>query len=739
MQMGANCPSAVPCLLRGCIEAFVAASDDNNKAHSTIVRTAKSGVRALATGLSRRESIRARRMLQESEVMVDIQLELAIGQDPIAVACLLNKNFSLYAVSDQKGLSKETDELLQCEGVTQRTSDTLSEASSRPMATPPSPHLSVRSKNNSMKRLLEDNSAMRRKAFMCILDELQSCCVEGNPTILSGRTSLLLRAFSFLLLFGGSWKDKPFGDSFMLDLVMNSLSALWNATFKDVNDSGKSAVPGRSENDDYYRILVCTHLSMYARLALNAVDEQVVLIGAANKCLDRVFDNRSLSRKSDVFLCRIALLLKSHNGSGLLGMILQNLTESCCEFSVYETAMEEGFSMTCDAACALSNLDSIIEKGVLEAAATEDLSALLEYVPTEKSCQEANEFIQSVLVDPKKSIKALCSDGICELFRSAMTAIKTSERNAVPCILPVALQSLSLNIDWRKDGTRMSQPLLESQYLLQTLFSLYFVDDNSSESPFAIDPRDLPLKETLELVRILSEDHNVAPEIETELQRLVEKLAPEVSFQMDTASVLEKRSGEDFIASGSVQAIRLAHSKALRDAIRDCMRNKSKDPSGVFAEKAYTSASRNLTFANLTLIAVQALLSPPNVPPPFMSFPGLCRDPLALLKAPLSVWRCKGLRRIALHTLSHLLRANDSIITSVSPSEEVTAEILMSRDAIVVKCLIMASTGDGFGKDRLHPLSDFMVTDMVREMAAKHSGLVAQLISRGRNDTMVDW
>ena len=543
--MGANCPSAVPCLLRGCIDAFAAASHDDIKAHAAIVRTAKLGVRALATSLSHRESIRARTILQQSDVMVDVQLELALDQDPVAAACLLNKNFSTYAVLDQKDIPKETDEFLQCEGAMQRSSDVLPEASSKLLAIQLSSQLSTRSKkDDSLKRLLEDNSALRRKAFTCILDELQNCCVAGNPTILSGRTSIFLRAFSFLVLFGGSWKDEEIGNSFLLDRAMNVLSALRNAIFKDASE--QSTVPGTSENDNYYQYLVCTYLLIHARVAITTGYKQGLLADAASKCLDRVFDNRSLSLKSDVFSSKIALLLKAHNGSEVLDVILHNLTERNCEFAAHDAAMDDGFSRTCEAACALSNLNSIIESGISVAAATEDLSALLQYIRTEGSFQQADEFVRSVLLDPKKSIKALCSDGICELFRSAVTNTKTNERNAVPCILPLALQSLSLKIDWRKDGTRLSQPLLESQYLLQTLFSLYFVDDKPSGSPFAIDPRDLPLKETLELVRILSEEHNVAPGIEAELQCLVEKLAPEISFQVDTALALERSASPNF-------------------------------------------------------------------------------------------------------------------------------------------------------------------------------------------------
>lgn len=97
------------------------------------------------------------------------------------------------------------------------------------------------------------------------------------------------------------------------------------------------------------------------------------------------------------------------------------------------------------------------------------------------------------------------------------------------------------------------------------------------------------------------------------------------------------------------------------------------------------------------------------------------------------------MRRIALYSLSCLLEANQSIISSTVLTEEVASELLVSRDSLVIKCLIMASVGSGFVKDGLNPFTDSMLIAMVRGMVSRHIGLVAQLTKQGRNDMIVDW
>jgi hypothetical protein len=85
-RMGANSPNAVACLVRGCIDA-VAAGD----ATESTVATAKESVRRLAK-LSPWVAARIRGMLESS--MLDVQLELALEQDALEAACLLNQHLA---------------------------------------------------------------------------------------------------------------------------------------------------------------------------------------------------------------------------------------------------------------------------------------------------------------------------------------------------------------------------------------------------------------------------------------------------------------------------------------------------------------------------------------------------------------------------------------------------------------------------------------------------------------------
>jgi hypothetical protein len=327
---------------------------------------------------------------------------------------------------------------------------------------------------------------------------------------------------------------------------------------------------------------------------------------------------------------------------------------------------------------------------------------------------------------------------MCDLVKAAVAAVKTQEGAAIPCVLPLQLQSLSLEIDWRKDGRRLSQLAIESQYILQLLYCMCFLEEVPT-SPFAIDPRDFPLAETLELAKLLLKQNRGISKTESELHHQIEQVAPEVSSQIDLALTGASSKGADAESHSSVQSMRRAHCDALSSSIRECKRNSSRDPSGLLAEQSFVLAGQLLTSLELTVTAVQALVCQPNMPLPFLTYSGLCRDPLILLKAPLAVWRCRGLRRIALFSLATLLRANDGIIASASPTEGVSSELVMSRDAIVAKCLIMASLGGEIGKEHLRPFTDSALIAMVREMVARHVGLVAQIVRQEHNDAIVDW
>jgi hypothetical protein len=676
-SMASNCPSAVPALLRGCIDAYTIAMRDDTKAHTAITNTAKASVRKLA-GLSYRESVRVQSVLQQSKVMLDVQLELALEHDPIIAASICNSYFS------------------QC--VMNATPD----------------------------EWFEEKPLLFSKCFTCFNKAL------SDSRRITGRSIVLLRALSFLSLVGGTWKRKH--DLLTPTLIVDAckeLVALCDATFNKLIDAS-SEKPPKSENDDLFCHLLCACLSVHAR-AILSLENGSSTKESIDKCLIRVFDLPSISLQSDVVLSKFACLLKANRGNEVCHVALEALTKKSGCY-IRDKALDEGFLETSRSICSSPNIDSIIERGITDAAAMVDSSALIQYVNIEGSYNELERFVRSILDDASKCSIAIRSDDVCDIIKSCITAVKMNQGSTIPFVLPVQLQALSLKIDWRKGESRMSQPALESKYLLRLLYGLYFYVEEPT-SPFVIDPRDLPLKESLELADTLVYDVAV---FKSELACLIEQVAPEVSSQI-SMSPIDDTAFTLGVEPSSPQSRRRAQCDRLSDAVREVRRDMMRDTSGTIAEKSFVLASLELSLSDLIVTAARALLGSPTRPLPFMTYSGLCRDPLVLFKAPLQVWRNSGLRRIALYTLSCLLQANRSIVVSTAFTEEVASELLVCRDTLVVKCLITAAIGGGTGKDSLSPFTDSTLIAMVRGMVAKNVGLVAQLAKEGRNEAIMDW
>lgn len=727
-RMGANDPLAVPCLLRGCIDAFTSAIDDAIS-HLSITNCAKNSVRALA-GLSHRESHRVRSTLQQFKVMVDVQLELAIGQDAIAVACLLNEHLSHCVHVRQDGTTKIADRR-QADASTRLASDSLSDIPYSRMRAYQSMDSEIdRTKATSLDALFKDNEGLLKQSTTCILNAVGDL-VETNPFVL-GHTILILRALSFLLLFGGTWKSDSVNDmlgSNTFGDAAKELVQLWSAIFPATSDARDGIAPN-SEKDQCFRLLVCTCLITHARAA-SACEGDDLNIQEAKKCLECIFQHQRISLRSSVFVSRFAALLKLQDGARVYSLVLETLTGETS--TTRDEILEDAFSKTCRVLSSCLDLDSAMAGGTTDAAAMEDWSALLLSAELYGSYNPVEELVQSILNDPLKCKKAIHSYRVDDLIQAAVVAIVKHEHVGMPHILPVQLQSLALKIDWRENDKRTSQPSLESQFLLQLFYCLYFLEQEPT-SPFSIDPREFPLKEAIHLCKSTG-DHSVLAHLECRMKELIERLAPEVCSQIDLP--LTRKSFTTLYDSLSIQSARHVLCRELSECIRACKREQNEDPSGCEAEHVFAYTSRQLAPYELQVIAVRSLLASPNVPLPFVTYNGLCKDPLAVLKAPLSVWRCKGLRRIALFVLSHLLETNEIIIVNASPTKGAALELLASRDAIVVRSLIMAAVGVTSGKEWLSPFYCPVTISMIRSMVAKRHGLLALLVKQGQNDTLI--
>jgi hypothetical protein len=727
-RMGANDPLAVPCLLRGCIDAFTSATDDA-RSHSSIANSAKASVRALAH-LSHRESHRVRSTLQRSKVMVDVQLELALGHDSIAVACLLNDHLSHCVQVRQDELTNTADHR-QGEASTQFASDSLSDISrSRIDAYQSTDSQIARTKATSLEALFKDNQSLLRQSITCILNAVGDL-VETNPSVF-GHTILILRALSFVLLFGGTWKSDSVNDmlgSNIIGVAAKKLVTLWSAFLSATSDKSDGITP-KSENGQCFRLLVCACLITHARAA-SACQDDDLNIQDAKKGLEYMFEHQCISLRSKVFVSRCSALLKLRDGARVYSLVLETLTGETS--TTPDETLENAFLETCKVLSARLDLDSAIARGTTDAAAMEDLSALLLSVELYGSHNQVDELVQRILNDPLKCDEAIHSYRVDDLIQVAVVAVTKHERVGMPHILPLQLQSLALKVDWKENGRRTSQPSLESQFLLQLLYGMYFLHQEPT-SPFAIDPREFPLKEALHWCKS-TVDHRELAHLECRMKELIERLAPEVGSQIDLP--LTRKAFTASYDSLSIQSVRHALCHELSECIRACKRDQNEDPTGCEAEHVFAYTSRQLAPYELQVTAVRSLLASPNVPLPFITSNGLCKDPLAVFKAPLSVWRCKGLRRIALFVLSHLMETNEIIILKASPTEGAALELLASRDALVVRCLIMAAVGVSSRKECSSPFHCSVTIAMIRSVVAKRHGLVALLVKQEQNDTLI--
>lgn len=152
-------------------------------------------------------------------------------------------------------------------------------------------------------------------------------------------------------------------------------------------------------------------------------------------------------------------------------------------------------------------------------------------------------------------------------------------------------------------------------------------------------------------------------------------------------------------------------------------------------EQLFLQTKFRVCEADLYRTVTNAFLALPRCPPPNYSFHLLCRDPIVCLKFPLSVWRCKSLRKIALSVLEALLRSNDAITLEESKIDDSAFELLVARDAIVVRCLLAVLHGG----DTKSLVVCSMTTGFIRWLIQGRSGLVALLVKQSLLERDLDW
>lgn len=267
--------------------------------------------------------------------------------------------------------------------------------------------------------------------------------------------------------------------------------------------------------------------------------------------------------------------------------------------------------------------------------------------------------------------------------------------------------------------------------MIQLLYALLFREKviGKTPSPFVINPRAFPLKEVLCFVTKDSRDRGADEKriLLHTLENLVSSHCPDVLIQVNN-----EKLGPGDTSVGVLGDITPA---TLYQAIRDCLEDETKDPSGIRAEKIYMICCSLCNTDALVTTVCDAVLSSMHSQRKVLNYLHLCKDPLVLLKAPASAWKCNGVRMLMLKTLCHLMKANESIAIESSKTSlrgQVVTEFLAARNVIIARCLLLAQTD-------LSRQFDALSNNMIRSLISRFPGITAALLKYDLDDDSITY
>jgi hypothetical protein len=726
-RMGANCPASVPSLLRGCIEAYSAAILHGN---TSIANVAKQGTMALSQ-LSTREQSRVQAALLTSGVMMDVQLKLSMAHDPTSAVCLLVQHLS----NDQNALPSnmlDSQQQIVQDKTQQPSGDNSSDFRSREREYGPI----TRGKEPTLNQLLQDSPALLKHTLEFLKTELSKAAESPENGMPKGRLCLLFKACGWVLLSSpvNMSSIAASGIAALLEAMVPELQSLLLFFKKDLPEQERP--PEESALDRAFALLHCAIIFTLARLFQIRHTEET--IGKCFALTEDMLSFLSISRRSDGLISRITCLLKSNNSFGLFTDVMETLTDRKSQdqgrLRISFLAIESGLQSLCEK----TKKDSMDVEGEKDSCenVNDSLSTLLLEVQEELDITDdttiprTKKMLEAILTDDAGTASSLvCRDDVARFVTDA-TAFLSRSKELVPTIMPIQIEALGLKVEFGKRDC--SQPLngMESKFLLQLLHAFEYLE-REPKSPFAFDPRDLPIKESLFICKNLS-SAGKAKLLNSRLLDLVEKHCPEILLQVQKWELQRMSSALALKKPMS----RRETGEVLDAAIRVCMQDANPDEPASNLEGLFLFAQSQLPDSDLCTVVVSSLLSTPNKPPPFYTYALLCRDPLVLLKCPMKVWTCRGLRRMTLTVLCSLLETNAVLTFSTSRSEESAVELIAARNALLARCLFVAMSG---ADSALPSFYCSMTTSILRTLIAGNRGLVAVIIKQGLPDVALDW
>lgn len=713
--MGANCPSAVPSLLRGCIDAYQQASGNTGR-YVQIVNAAKMAVTELAS-LSKREQSRVLTTLQNEGIMLDVQLELAANQDdPIIVACLLLQNLSSQSKIDEQHRNASSNKRNEIFNV----SDEQRVESKRY-------YVPV-----SLKELFKEKPPLLEKVVNFLSSQLASQ-VKGNESSLRWmKISLLLRAYTCLFLqsdMKGSMQTLMQEFPGLRSLI-SSVSDLVDEIQSIVNNETKPT----SHMEASMELLLATSLVSLATI----ISCEVMDVSVKAKCEQTVlkcFGCPNVSIQYEMFLVRFGFAVKNSDAKAVGNLMLDIVEKSSGTVSIaIQPTLSESFLKICEWASTNEALQKSINSFSSPAP-----SALLYELKNSQSFDEnvvtaVKSELRKLLVDSQLHSSMLMDVNMPEFVVEATKMLCKMETINLPIISPLQLETLASKVDLADHQFEISTTTY--QFLFQVLYWFSYMDTNTS-SFSSFDVRELSLKEILSTCyRLVGNSCALG----LHLRKLISKHCPEIPLQRERWELVRKHSRVNFSTlKGTVD--RSSLKRGLFQAITSCVTDPDTDPSGIMAERLFLFSRRQISDSSLFPTIVSALLSSPHKPTPFVFYSVLTRDPVALLKVPMRVWVTRGLRHILLSVLSCLLESNTAVINEMSPTNIVAEDLVSSRNVLVVRCVLLAMSTTSDSNPKQCPYMCTMTAHFLRRLIAKNRGVMAMLVkqSPALPDAALDW